>query len=178
MAHIARCHRVVEFERCNTDQQIRKRNADTVRPALSVDLPGTQRRRNRHRHDRDGTGQLSEKALAIMATLWRVCPRDAMSEFEHRHHGHGDLVITGFGNDPFEQLSGVPARSFGGNGGGGIEDQSQAGGSNGSRCAAIAASTSAANSGSMTAVESAGSIAMHSEILRRGGSAGFSTATA
>ena len=51
-----------------------------------------------------------------------------MSEFEHRHHGYGDLVITGFGNDPFEKPFCVPACSFGGNSSGRIEDQSQAGG--------------------------------------------------
>jgi hypothetical protein len=43
--------------------------------------------------------------------------------------------------------------------------------SSGSRCAAIAASTSIAKSGSTVAVESAGISAMHSEILRRTGSA-------
>ena len=105
-----------------------------------------------------------------MAALRRVRPHDTVSEFEQRHNRYRDLIVTGFGYDRFEQLPRVLARSFGGNGGVRIEDQSQEGGSSGSRWAAIAASTSAAKSGSMVAVESAGSIAMHSEILRRGGS--------
>jgi hypothetical protein len=41
-----------------------------------------------------------------------------MSEFEHGHHPQGDLIVTGFGDDPFEQLPCIPACSFGGNGGG------------------------------------------------------------
>jgi hypothetical protein len=127
-----------------------------------------------------GTALLNsgEKALAILVALRCIRPRDTESEFEERHHGYGDLIVTGLGYNPFEQLSCVPPRSFGGDGSGGVEDQSQAGGSSGSRCAAIAASTSAAKSGSITAVESVGSSAMHSEILRPGVSAGFSTAMA
>ena len=68
----------------------------------------------------DHTGQLGKKALAILAALRRVRPYDTVSEFEHRHYGYGDLIVTGFANDRFKQLPCVQARSFGGNGGGGI----------------------------------------------------------
>jgi len=51
----------------------------------------------------------------------------------------------------------------------GIEDQSHEGGSSGSRWLSIAASISLAKSASMTAVESSGKSAMHSEMVRRGG---------
>jgi hypothetical protein len=50
----------------------------------------------------------------------------------------------------------------------GIEDQSHEGGSSGSQWLSMAASTSWAKSASMTAVESSGSSAMHSEMVRRG----------
>lgn len=58
----------------------------------------------------------------------------------------------------------------------GIEDQSHAGGSSGSRWLSIAASTSLAKSASMTAVESPGKSAMHSEMVRRGGAGAWITA--
>jgi len=41
-----------------------------------------------------------------------------VSEFEQRHNRYRDLIVAGFGCDRFEQLPGVLARSFGGNGGG------------------------------------------------------------
>ncbi len=53
-----------------------------------------------------------------------------------------------------------------------VEDQSHAGGLSGSRWLSTAASTSLAKSGPMVAVESSGSSAMHSEMVRRTGSAG------
>lgn len=59
----------------------------------------------------------------------------------------------------------------------GIEDQSHAGGSSGSRWLSIAASTSLAKSASMTAVESSGKSAMHSEMVRRGGAGAWIIAT-
>src|SRR3984885_12699282 len=58
-----------------------------------------------------------------------------------------------------------------------IEDQSYAGDSSGSRWLSMAASTSLAKSASMTAVESSGSSAMHSEMVRRGGGGAWITAT-
>ncbi len=140
--------------------------------------PARKGRGNSHGNGRHNADQFCEKASAILAALRCVRPRDTVSEFEQRHHGYRDLIVASFDYDRFEQLPSVLARSFSGNGGGRIENQSQAGGSSGSRCAAMAASTSAAKSGSMVAVESAGNIAMHSEILRRGGSAGFNTAMA
>ena len=86
MAHIVRCHGVIEFERSDTDQQIGKRNADSLRPALAVDSPGAQRRSNSYRKERHGASQFGEKPLAIVTALRRVRPRDAVSEFERGHH--------------------------------------------------------------------------------------------
>src|SRR5207253_7420282 len=102
---------------------------------------------------------------------------DAVSEFEHGHNRNSESFIASFQYHAFEQLPGVLALAFGGDGGRRVEHQSQAGGSSGSRWEAIAASTSFAKSGSMVAVESAGIRAMHSEILRRTGSAGRMIAT-
>jgi hypothetical protein len=59
----------------------------------------------------------------------------------------------------------------------GIEDQSHAGGSSGSRWLSMADSTSSAKSPSMTAVESSGKSAMHSEMVQRGGAGAWITAT-
>src|SRR5579863_6525039 len=73
-------------------------------------------------------------------------------------------------------ICGLP-KSLGGDDHARIENQSHRDGSNGSRWLSIAASTSRAKSASMTAVESLGMRASISEILRRGGTAGLSTAT-
>jgi hypothetical protein len=58
-----------------------------------------------------------------------------------------------------------------------VGDQSHSGGLSGSRWLLIAASTSLAKSASMTAVESSGNSAMHSEMRRSGGTGGWITAT-
>lgn len=59
----------------------------------------------------------------------------------------------------------------------GVRDQSHAGRSRGARWLSMAASTSLEKSGSMVAGESSGSRAMHSEMVRRSGSAACRTAT-
>ena len=56
-----------------------------------------------------------------------------MRKFEQRDDGYSDVIVAGFGYDRFQQLPRIMARAFGGDGGGRIEDQSQAGGSSGSR---------------------------------------------
>jgi hypothetical protein len=66
-------------------------------------------------------------------------------------------------------LARVTALAFGCNQDAGIEDYSHTDASTGSRWLATAASTSLAKSASIVAVESSGSNAMHSEIVRRGG---------
>jgi hypothetical protein len=56
-----------------------------------------------------------------------------MSEFEQTDDGDSDITVAGLRYDRFEQLPRIPARALGRDGGGRIEDQSQAGGSRGSR---------------------------------------------
>ena len=101
-----------------------------------------------------------------------------MGQFEQRYHRYPNVVVARFGDKRFEQLACISSRALRSDDCGRVEDQSQAGGSSGSRCAAIAASTSPAKSASIVAVDSDDNMAMHSEILRRGGAAGLSTAMA
>lgn len=77
--------------------------------------------------------QFVEEALTFVTALQRIGPNDAMRKFEQRDDGYSDVIVAGFGYDRFQQLPRIMARAFGGDGGGRIEDQSQAGGSSGSR---------------------------------------------
>src|SRR5471030_2597286 len=177
VADVCRSHSVSKLHCARSYQQIRKRNADTLGLALAVDLSGTNGDRDRDRLDGNTGQQLVKETLPPLAALGCVGASNAVREFEHRHHGNSDLFVTSFQRHGFEQLPGVLALAFGGDGRRRVEHQSQLGGSNASRCAATAASTSFAKSGSIVAVESAGIRAMHSEILRCTGSAGRMTAT-
>src|SRR6266446_416143 len=76
------------------------------------------------------------------------------------------LSVSGFANHGREHLACVLPLPLGGDEHARIEDYSHVGGESGSRWLSIAASTSLAKSASMTAVESSGSSAMHSEIVR------------
>ena len=89
-----------------------------------------------------------------------------------------DDQSAGCAGDSREHLSCILPLALGFDQNAGIEDQSHAGGLSGSRWLSIAASTSLAKSASMTAVESSGKSAMHSEIVRRGGAGAWITATA
>ena len=145
--------------------------------ARTVDLAGAKSDRYGHRLDGNTGEQFIQEALPAFAAFGCFGASNAVCEFEHGHNRNGDGVVAGFQRYGFEQLAGILALAFGGDGGRRVKYQSQAGGSSGSRWAAIAASTSFAKSGSIVAVESAGIRAMHSEILRRTGSAGRITAT-
>jgi hypothetical protein len=79
--------------------------------------------------------------------------------------------------DGREQLLGILPLALGFDQNAGIEDQSHAGGSSGSRWLSMAASTSLEKSASITAVESSGKSAMHSEMVRHGGAGASNTAT-
>src|SRR5260370_26530590 len=92
-----------------------------------------------------------------------------MGKFEQSDNGERSLSVSGFANDGREHLECVLPLPLGGDEHARIEDYSHEGGASGSRWLSIAASTSLAKSASMTAVESSGSSAMHSEIVRRGG---------
>jgi hypothetical protein len=124
---------VADFERGHADQKIGKRNADSLRLTLAVDPPGAQRRGNRYRMRRHHAHQFVQEALTLFGALGRIGAHDAMREFKQRDDGYSDVVVAGFGYDRFQELPRIPASAFGGDGGGRIEDQSQAGGSSGSR---------------------------------------------
>src|ERR1700688_987728 len=94
-----------------------------------------------------------------------------------RDHGDGDVGISRCAGDGREHLPRILPLALGLDQNAGIEDQSHAGGSSGSRWLSMAASTSLAKSASMTAVESSGKSAMHSEMMRRGGAGAWITAT-
>src|SRR5258708_38763751 len=102
--------------------------------------------------------------VSARATPW--------AEFEQSDNGECNLSVSGFANHGREHLACVLPLPLGGDEHARIEDYSHEGGASGSRWLSIAASTSLAKSASMTAVESTGSSAMHSEIVRRGGAGG------
>src|SRR6266849_263431 len=100
-----------------------------------------------------------------------------VGQFDQCDDGDGDVGISGCAADCGEHLPCVLPLPLGSDQHTGIEDQSHEGGSSGSRWLSMAASTSLAKSASMTAVESSGSSAMHSEMVRRDGAGGWITAT-
>ena len=96
-------------------------------------LPGAESDRDRYRLDRHAGEQFVEKALPALATFGCFGASDTMREFQHGDNGNSDSFIAGFEHYSFQELARVLTLSFGGNGGRGIEHQSQAGGSSGSR---------------------------------------------
>jgi hypothetical protein len=77
--------------------------------------------------------QFVQKVMAFFAARRRIGPCDAMGELKERDDRYSDVIVTRFGENRFQQLPDIPASAFGGNGGGRVEDQSQAGGASGSR---------------------------------------------
>src|ERR1035441_5989494 len=103
--------------------------------------------------------------------------RDAVRQFQHRHYRHRDLRVGSLRANRLQHLVRGLALALRSDDHGGIEDQSHAGGSNGSRWLSMAAWTSRAKPASMIAVESFGMSANTSETRRRGGSLARNTAT-
>src|SRR5215469_11609891 len=101
-----------------------------------------------------------------------------MDQFRQADCGERRFLIARCRHDSLDELLDRVASAFGGNHYTRVEDQSHAGGFNGSRWLSIAASTSLAKSPSSVAVEAC-SLARRkdSESSRRCGSAGRSTAT-
>src|SRR5207253_8241471 len=103
--------------------------------------------------------------------------KDAVHQLRESDGRKRRVLVTCRSDNPRDQLLNRLAAPLGGDHQAGVENQSHAGGSSGSRWLSIAASTSLAKSASMTAVESSGKSAMHSEIVRRGGAGAWITAT-
>src|SRR5579884_1115684 len=129
---------IAELEGTDPDEQIGKRDTDPARLALSVDLAGAESDGDGHRLDGASGEQIVEETLPAVAAVGRVGAGDAVGKFEHGDHGNGDPLIAGFKGHAFEQLPGCPALAFSGNGRRRVQHQSQAGGSRGSRWAAMA----------------------------------------
>ena len=94
-----------------------------------------------------------------------------------KYHGDGDVGISRCAGDSREDLPRILPPALGFDQKRWIEDQSHAGGLSGARWLSMAASTSLAKSPSMTAVESSGKSAMHSEMVRRRGVGAWIMAT-
>src|ERR1700683_664791 len=101
----------------------------------------------------------------------------AVSQLDQRNHGDGDVGISNCAGNGREHLPRILPLALGFDQNAGIEDQSHAGGSSGSRWLSMAASTPLETSASITAVESSGKSAMHSEMVRHGGAGASNTAT-
>jgi hypothetical protein len=122
-------------------------------------------------------GQGHEQFLDELVPLCRHgLRRGPTRSRDQRDHGDGDVGISRCAGDGREHLPRILPLALGLDQNAGIEDQSHAGGSSGSRWLSMAASTSLAKSASMTAVESSGKSAMHSEMVRRGWAGAWITA--
>lgn len=63
----------------------------------------------------------------------RIGANEALRKLENGHHRNGDLLVSSFARHRLHQLAGGLALAFGGYSSRRVEQQSQAGGSNGSR---------------------------------------------
>jgi len=72
---------ISEFERACADKQIRKRDTDTLRLTLSVNLSGTEGDPDRHRLDGNACQEIVKKPLAAAAALGSIRTGDAVREF-------------------------------------------------------------------------------------------------
>ena len=161
VAQIARCHTVAEFQGCDPDQHIGKREAHAFGLVLAVDLADAKGNRHSDRINGQGREQFLNKLLTFLFSLRCVDASRAVRQFEESNNLQGDFRLSGCAGDSREHLSCILPLALGFDQDAGIEDQSHAGGSSGSRWLSIAASTSLAKSASMTAVESSGKSAMH-----------------
>jgi hypothetical protein len=101
--------------------------------ALAVDLSGAESDRYRYRLDGNASEQLVKKALPALAASGCIGSGNAVGEFKHGDDGNSDSFVASFQRHGFQELAGVLALPFGGNGRRRVQHQSQAGGSSGSR---------------------------------------------
>ena len=77
--------------------------------------------------------QIVKETLPALAAFRGIGASDAVGEFEHGQHRDSDSFIASFQRHRLQELTGILALAFGGDGGRRVEYQSQAGGSRGSR---------------------------------------------
>ena len=169
MANIGGGYAVVQFQSGYADQQIRERKTNTFCLILAVDLSGAKRHGHRNRMDGYGQEQFLNKLLSLRSSRRRVGAGRAMGQFQQRDDRDRNIRLTHAVRDGREHLPRILALTLGRDQNAGVEDQSHAGGSSGSRWLSTAAWTSLAKSASMVAADSSGRSAMHSEMDRRGG---------
>src|SRR5260370_42131186 len=95
----------------------------------------------------------------------------AVCQLDQRYDGDADSGSADFASDGGKHLPSIFPLTLRCDQNASVEDQSHAGGANGSRWLSMAASTSLGKSGSMGPVESSGSKSLDSEMVRRTGSA-------
>ena len=87
VANVGGSHSVAEFERTGPDQQIRERDAHSLRLALAVNLAGAEGDWDRYRLDGNASEQLFKKALPALTAFGGIGACDAVSKLQHGDDG-------------------------------------------------------------------------------------------
>lgn len=83
MSQVAGSYRIAEFERGESDQQIRQGDARACGRHLSIELSGAQSNWHGHRMYGHSGEQVVEELLPAAPPLWGVRAADAMRKFQH-----------------------------------------------------------------------------------------------
>jgi hypothetical protein len=133
VTYVVRRNCVACLKCSHADQQTGEGNTYARSLTFSIDSPGAQRNGNCHRISRNRAHQFIQKPLTLLQGFCRIGARYSVSEFEQCYDRYSDLIVFCFANHRFKQLPRIQSRTFGGYDYGRIENQTQAGGSSGSR---------------------------------------------